>query len=79
MKKIRVYLIATLILFQTSLQAYSSDPKEFITELVNEVISKLSDKNLTKDEKANFIEQVALENVDTVSYTHLTLPTTPYV
>ena len=28
------------------------------------LISKLSDKNLTKDEKANFIEKVALENVD---------------
>jgi len=64
MKKVSVYLIATLILFQTSLLAYSLDPKEFIAELVNEVISKLSDKNLTKDEKANFIEQVALENVD---------------
>jgi phospholipid transport system substrate-binding protein len=64
MKKISVYLILVLFFFQTSLLAYSSDPKEFVTELVNEAISKLADKNLNKDEKANFIEKVALENVD---------------
>tara|TARA_E500000178_G_C16751723_1_gene630704 strand:+ start:227 stop:766 length:540 start_codon:yes stop_codon:yes gene_type:complete len=44
--------------------AYSSNPKDFINELVNDAISKLSDKNLTKEEKAVFIEKVALENVD---------------
>ena len=32
--------------------------------MVNEAISKLSDKNLSKKEKANFITSVALENVD---------------
>ena len=64
MKKVSVYLISILILFQTSLLAYNSDPKDFVSELVNEAISKLSDKNLTKDEKAEFIKQVALENVD---------------
>ena len=64
MKKVCVYLISILFFFQTSLLAYSSDPKEFIAELVNEAISKLSDKNLNKDEKVNFIEKIALENVD---------------
>ena len=44
--------------------AYSSNPKDFVNELVNEAISKLSDKNLNKDQKASFIEKVALENVD---------------
>ena len=44
--------------------AYSSDPKEFVQELVSEAIEKLSDKNLTKEEKVQFIEEVASENVD---------------
>ena len=46
MKKISVYLVSLFFLFQSSAQAYSSDPKEFVHELVNEAISKLSDKNL---------------------------------
>ena len=33
----------------------------FVQELVNDAISKLSDKNLSKEEKANFIENVAIE------------------
>ena len=64
MKKVCVYLISVVFFFQTSLFAYSSDPKEFVTELVEEAISKLSNKNLSKDEKAKFIEIIALENVD---------------
>jgi len=36
----------------------------FIQELVDDAISKLSDKNLTEEEKANFIEIIAVENVD---------------
>ena len=64
MKKISFYVILTFLFFQSSLIAYSSDPKEFIKELVGEAINKLSDKNLDKDEKSNFIEKIALENVD---------------
>jgi len=64
MKKISFYLVVILLIFQTSLFAYSSDPKLFIKELVDEAIAKLSDVNLDKDEKAKFIENVALENVD---------------
>ena len=64
MKKVCVYLISVIFFFQTSLFAYSSDPKEFVTELVEEAISKLSNKNLSKDEKAKFIEIIALDNVD---------------
>ena len=64
MNKIVVYLISVLFFFQTSLLAYSSDPKEFILELINESINKLSDVNLDRDEKVNFIEKVALENID---------------
>ena len=46
------------------MQAYSTNPKEFVNELVGEAISKLADKNLTSDQKSNFIEKIALENVD---------------
>ena len=35
-----------------------------MNELVTEAISKLSDKNLNKEEKSSFIEKVAKENVD---------------
>jgi phospholipid transport system substrate-binding protein len=64
MIKIVVYLVSLFFLLQSSLFAYSSNPKNFINELVNDAISKLSDKNLTKEEKVVFIEKVALENVD---------------
>ena len=64
MKKIVIYLISLFFFFQSSLLAYSSNPKDFVNELVKDAISKLSDKNLNKDQKANFIEKVALENVD---------------
>ena len=64
MKKKVVYLILIFFVFQNSLQAYSSNPKDFVSELVNEVISKLSDKNLNKEQKAAFVEKVAKENVD---------------
>ena len=64
MKKFGVYLISILLLFQTNLVEYDSDPKQFVTELVNDAINKLSDKNLSKDEKASYIEKIALENVD---------------
>ena len=63
MKKIGVYL-AIFFLFQTSLLAYSTNPKEFVYELVSETISKLSDKNLNEEQKASFIEKMASENVD---------------
>ena len=64
MKKFSIYFFLLIIFFQTSLLAYSSSPKEFIFELVSDAISKLSDKNLDKNEKTSFIEEVALENVD---------------
>ena len=65
MKKISSILILFLIIFKTSLaHTYNTDPKIFVDELVNDAISKLSDKNLTEEEKADFISKIALENVD---------------
>ena len=64
MKKFFTILISIFFLNSFSLLAYSSDPKEFISELVNEAMSKLADKNSTKENKSEFIEKVASENVD---------------
>ncbi len=36
----------------------------FVSELVNDAISKLSDKNLSKEDKKAFIAEMALANVD---------------
>ena len=64
MTRLSVCLISFFFLFQSSLIAYSSNPKDFVNELVNDAISKLADINLNKDQKSTFIEKVALENVD---------------
>ena len=64
MKKLKVFLTFIFLIFNSSLLAYSSDPKEFVQELVTDAIEKLSDKNLTNEEKAKFVEKVAIENVD---------------
>jgi len=64
-KKSLFFLVVSLLFFvHTTLFAYSSNPKEFVHELVNEVISKLSDKNLNEDQKKSFIKEVATKNVD---------------
>lgn len=63
MRKI-FFFIFTLFLFFSSVSAYNTNPKEFIDELVNDAISKLSSKSINKDEKYKFVEKIALENVD---------------
>ena len=64
MQRIGIYLISIFFLFQSSSLAYNSNPKEFINELVSDVLNKLSDKDLNTEQKASFIEEVALEHVD---------------
>jgi phospholipid transport system substrate-binding protein len=44
--------------------SYSSDPEDFVNEVLTEAVNKLSDKNLDKKQKELFIEKVALETVD---------------
>ena len=66
MKKISLILVL-LILFTSNISfanTYSSDPQNFVKELVTDVTNKLSDKNISKEEKAKFIEKIAIENVD---------------
>ncbi len=60
-------LVIFFILFfslTSSVFAYSSNPREFVNELVNDAISKLSDKNLNEEQKVAFVEKIALDNVD---------------
>ncbi len=65
MKKLSIFFVLIIFFSKfSSLSAYSSDPKNFVSELVQDVISKLSSKSLSDIEKANFVETVALENVD---------------
>ena len=64
MIKLSVYFVSLFLLIQSPLQAYSSNPKELINELVTDAITKLGDKNLNEDQKAIFIEKIALEHVD---------------
>ena len=63
MKKI-YFIIICAIIINSKLLAYSSNPKDFVFELVNDAISKLSDKDTTQEQKSKFIEDIALENVD---------------
>ena len=64
MKKIIFLILISLSLKINFVLAYSSDPKLFVEELVNEAINKLSDKTVSDEEKSSFIETLALENVD---------------
>ena len=64
MRKIRVILFSLFLLSFTHVYSYDTNPETFIRELVDDAISKITDKNLNEDEKATFIEKIALENVD---------------
>ena len=56
MNKKIVYSTIFFIFFQNSLLSYSSNPKDFVNELVQEAITKLADKNLDNNQKAKFVE-----------------------
>ena len=64
MRKLVVYFLSIFFILQVSLQSYSSNPQDFVKELVNDAINYLSNKNNSKEEKASFIEKIALDNVD---------------
>jgi phospholipid transport system substrate-binding protein len=60
------FLIVLVFLVSNNSYAvsYNSDPKIFITELVDDAIKTLNDKSLTQAEKNKAVEKIALENVD---------------
>ena len=65
MKKLILVLVSCIFIVKISYaNTYSSDPKMFVSELVNDAISKLSDKNLSVEEKESFIKNIAIDNVD---------------
>ena len=64
MKKLSILFFLFVLNFYTYAIPYSTEPQEFVNELVNDAINKLSDKNLTIEEKSKYIEKIAIENVD---------------
>ena len=65
MRNLSLILFSTFLLIKASVASeYSSDPKMFIGELVNDAIVKLSDKTVSKEEKVKYIEEIAIANVD---------------
>ena len=73
MKKVRIFLVLIFLFKYSNVLAYSSNPKEFVLELVNEAVTVLSNKSLSKEEKLIFIEKVASENVDITALSLYTL------
>ena len=64
MKILKIFFIFLVFFYNSQLYSYSSNPRDFVNELVNDVIAKLSDKSVSAEEKAEFIEKIALKNVD---------------
>ena len=64
LNKIGIIIVTFYFVISTSLKAYSTNPKEFIQELVNDAISQLSDKSVQQEEKVKFIENLAINHVD---------------
>ena len=65
MKKLVVIVFSFLYLnVIVSAEDYNSDPQLFVLELVTDATNKLADKNLTKEQKAEHITNIALNNVD---------------
>ena len=65
MKKLFLLIVSIYLIFNfASAVTYNSDPKIFVQELVDDAIKTLSDKSISKEDKAKLIEKIALENVD---------------
>ena len=63
-KLINSLVCLIFILINSNSFSYNSDPKIFIEELVGDAIKTLSDKSISKADKAKKIEVIALANVD---------------
>ena len=64
--------LIVLIITQTFARTYSSDPKQFITEIVDEAKLVLN-SNVSKEEKAIKLSQIALNTVDIKGIGYYTL------
>ena len=63
-KLINSLVCLIFILINSNSFSYNSDPKIFIEELVGDAIKTLSDKSISKADKAKKIEVIALANID---------------
>jgi phospholipid transport system substrate-binding protein len=63
-KLINSLVCLIFILLNSNSFSYNSDPKIFIEELVGDAIKTLSDKSISKADKAKKIEVIALANID---------------
>jgi len=61
---ISILAITALVFFSTKSFSYNPNPKAFISELINDAITTLSDKNISKINKSKKIETIALQYVD---------------
>ena len=60
MKKLSLILFLFIFIFKPVIATtYSSDPEMFVSEIVKDAINKLSDKNLSKEEKSAYVESIA--------------------
>jgi phospholipid transport system substrate-binding protein len=63
----RFFLSAIILIFTINISysvTYNSEPKIFITELIQDAMKTLSDKSISLEDKKKIIEKIALENVD---------------
>ena len=72
-KLIHASLFVVITLISTSSFSYNSDPKIFIAELVEDATKTLSDKSISKADKAKKVEAIARENVDIYAIAMYTL------
>ena len=59
-----VTVCVSLIFTNSHSVTYNSDPKIFISELVQDAIKILSDKSVSDEDKKKAVEKIALANVD---------------
>ena len=59
-----VTVCISLIFTNSHSVTYNSDPKIFITELVQDAIKILNDKSVSDEDKKKAVEKIALANVD---------------
>ena len=74
-KLINSLVLIGIFFFSTNSFSYNSDPKIFIAELVDDATKTLSDKSISKADKAKKVESIALENVDIDAISKYTLGT----
>ena len=80
MKKLILLIVSFCVISSSAISVtYNSDPKIFVTELVEDAIKILSDKGTNKEAKSKSIENIALNNVDIKALGMYTLGNSTFV